>query len=170
MNLKQVAATSFGALAVVCMLAIAPAANAQGAATPSQRELNLKAARAERKAMVGENMRLTPKEAKEFWPVYTAYEKKMDAIEDRHIAEVRAYARSYKTLTNADAKKKLDEVMAIAQARLDVQKEYVPKFRAILPEIKVTRFFQIDNKLHALVQCGVAQMVPLASSPAERHP
>ena len=167
MNLKQVAATSFGALAMACMLALAPAAHAQNT-TPTQKQLNLQAARAERKAMVGENMNLTPKEAKAFWPLYNAYEKKMDAIEDRHIAEVKTYAKSYKTLTDADAKKKLDEVMEIAQARLDTQKEYIPQFRGILPEIKVTRFFQIDNKLHALVQCGVAQMVPLATAPEER--
>jgi hypothetical protein len=167
MNLKQIATTSFGALALVGMLAFAPAAIAQNGA-PTQKQLNLQAARAERKAMVGENMNLSPKEAKAFWPLYNAYEGKMDKIEDRHIAEVKAYAQSYKNLTNADARKKLDEVMAITQARLDTQKEFVPQFRAILPEIKVTRFFQIDNKLHALVQCGVAQMVPLATAPEER--
>jgi hypothetical protein len=167
MNLKHIAATSFSVLAVACVLALVPSARAQNA-PPTQRQLNLQAARAERKAMVGENMNLTPKEAKAFWPLYNAYEKKMDQIEDRHIAEVKAYAKSYKNLTDSDAKKKLDEVMQIAQARLDVQKEYIPQFRAILSEIKVTRFFQIDNKLHALVQCGVAQMVPLATAPAER--
>jgi hypothetical protein len=167
MNLKQVAATSIAALAIASVLALAPSAHAQNT-TPTQKELNLQAARAERKAMVGENMNLTPTEAKAFWPLYNAYEKKMDRIEDRHIAEVKTYAKSYKNLTDADAKKKLDEVMAIAQARLDTQKEFIPQFRAILPEIKVTRFFQIDNKLHALVQCGVAQLVPLATSPAER--
>jgi hypothetical protein len=167
MNLKQLAATSFGALAVAVMLAFAPPVHAQSS-TPTQKQLNLQAARAERKAMVGENMNLTPEEAKEFWPLYNAYEKKMDAIEDRHIAEVKSYAKSYKNLTDADAAKKLDEVIEIMQARLDTQKEFIPRFRKILPGIKVTRFFQIDNKLHALVQCGVAQMVPLATAPEER--
>ena len=57
---------------------------------------------------------------------------------------------------------KLNEVMAISQARLNVQSAYIPKFRAILSDIKVTRFFQIDNKLRALVQCQIAQIVPLA--------
>jgi hypothetical protein len=167
MNLKQLAATSFSALALVGVLGLAPAAIAQNA-TPTQKQLNLQAARAERKAMVGENMNLTPDEAKAFWPLYNAYEGKMDKIEDRHIAEVKSYAKSYKNLTDADAAKKLDEVIDIMQARLDTQKEFIPQFRKILPGIKVTRFFQIDNKLHALVQCGVAQMVPLATAPSER--
>ena len=96
-------------LAVACVLALAPSARAQNA-TPTQKQLNLQAARAERKAMVGENMNLTPKEAKAFWPLYNAYEKKMEQIEDRHIAEVKAYAKSYKNLTDSDAKKKLDSL------------------------------------------------------------
>jgi hypothetical protein len=55
--------------------------------------------------------------------------------------------------------------MEVGQARADVQKEFIPKFRAALPGITVTRFFQVDNKLHALVQCQIAQLVPLASKP-----
>ncbi|HJU29158.1 MAG TPA: hypothetical protein VJ718_08305, partial [Candidatus Binataceae bacterium] len=69
---------------------------------------------------------------------------------------------SYRNLSNADATRKLDEVMRIQQARLNVQKEFIPKFRAVMSPIKVTRFFQIDNKLHAMVQCHLAQLVPLA--------
>ena len=30
---------------------------------------------------------------------------------------------------------------------------------------ELTRFFQVDNKLHALVQCQIAQLVPLATEP-----
>jgi hypothetical protein len=136
----------------------------------SQKQLDLAAARAQRKAIVGSNMNLSAAESSAFWPVYDQYEKKMDQVEDRHFAEIKDFAKSYNTMTDADAKSKLDEVMAIAQARLDVQKEYVPKFRAVLSQIKTTRFFQIDNKLHALVQCDIAQLVPLARSSAEATP
>jgi Spy/CpxP family protein refolding chaperone len=128
----------------------------------SQHQLDIAAARAERKAVVGENMNLTPAQAKVFWPVYDQYEKRMDKIEDRHVREVRSYVASYQNLTDADATRKLDEVMAIQQARLDVQREFIPKFRAVISPILVTRFYQIDNKLHAMVQCHLAQMIPLA--------
>ena len=56
--------------------------------------------------------------------------------------------------------------MAIAQARLNVQKAYIPKFREAVSQVKTTRFFQIDNKLRAMVQCEIAQMVPLAKENA----
>ncbi|HTT74352.1 MAG TPA: hypothetical protein VMF50_00030 [Candidatus Binataceae bacterium] len=143
--------------------AAAPAPEASTAAAPqSGKQIDLAAARAERKAIVNDNMKLTPDEAKAFWPLYEKYEAAMDKVEERHIREIKDFAKNYDSLTDADAKRKLDEVMAIAQARLNVQKAYIPKFRAVVSQVEATRFFQIDNKLRAMVQCQIAQMVPLA--------
>ena len=167
MSLKRYLTASAAAV-IVCAISCSVPVLAQdqsggsAAPAPSQRQLDTAAARAARKAVVGQNMNLTDSESKAFWPLYDEYEGKMDKIEDRHIREIKDFAKNYQTLTNADAHKKLDEVMAIAQARLNVQAAYIPKFRAVLPDLKVTRFFQIDNKLRALVQCQIAQIVPLA--------
>jgi len=154
-------------LLTVCGVAvgIATAQDNPSRASNSQERLDIAAARAQRKAVVGQNMYLTDAQAKVFWPLYNAYEKQMDKIEDRHIREIKNYVNSYKTLTNANADQKLDEVLAIQQARLQTQQEYVRKFRAALPGVLVTRFFQIDNKMRAMVQCNIAQMIPLAQSP-----
>lgn len=149
-----------GSLAIAALGFITPALAQSG--SPSQRQLDFAAAKANRKALVGQAMALSPDETKAFWPLYDQYEAKMDALEMRHADEVRAFAKAFQNLTDADAKAKLDEVVAIAQARLDTQKEFIPKFRAAISQIKTTRFFQIDNKLHALVQCDIARMVPLA--------
>ena len=143
--------------------AAAPAPEASAPAAPqSEKQIDLAAARAERKAIVSDNMKFTPDESKAFWPVYDQYEAAMDKVEQRHIREIKDFAKHYDTLTDADAKRKLDEVMAIAQQRLNIQKSYIPKFRAAVSQVDVTRFFQIDNKLRAMVQCQIAQMVPLA--------
>jgi len=148
---------------LVCALSLSRPALAQ----TSQKQLDIAAARAQRKATVGANMNLTPDEASKFWPVYDAYEARMDSIEDRHVRELKEFAAKYQNYTDADARKKLDEVMAIQQARLDVQKDFIPKFLAVVSQIKVTRFYQIDNKIQALIQCDIAQLVPLAASPSE---
>ena len=151
---------------VLCALGMRAPSFAQNAPT-SQKQLDINAAHAQRKATVGSNMNLTPSEAAKFWPVYDAYEAKMDRIEARHVKELKDFADKYENLSDADAGKKLDEVMAIQQARLDVQKEFVPKFREALPGVKVTRFYQIDNKIQALIQCDIAQLVPLAHPAGE---
>jgi hypothetical protein len=157
---------SFAAASLVVTLGLSGPACAQS----SQKQLDIAAARAQRKATVGANMNLTPDEASQFWPVYDSYEKSMDSIEDRHVKELKDFAAKYNNFTDADAKKKLDEVIAIQQSRLDVQKEYIPKFRAVISQVKVTRFYQIDNKIQALIQCDIAQLVPLAQSPGEAAP
>ncbi|HTR61614.1 MAG TPA: hypothetical protein VMH37_07895 [Candidatus Binataceae bacterium] len=162
---KKVIGCVTASLALLAVGFIAPAMAQSG--SPSQRQLDFEAAKANRKALVGQAMALTPQEASGFWPLYDQYEGKMDALELRHAAEVRAFAKAFQNLTDADAKAKLDEVMAIAQARLDTQKEFIPKFRGVISQVKTTRFFQIDNKLHALVQCDIAQMVPLAGDAAK---
>jgi hypothetical protein len=179
MRLGKLIAPPIAALALICASgamrpcaaqssaaapsAAAPAPEASAAAAPqSEKQIDLAAARAERKAIVSDNMKFTADEAKAFWPLYDQYEAAMDKIEDRHIREIKDFAKNYDSLSDAAAKHKLDEVMLIAQARLNVQKAYIPKFRAALSEVKVTRFFQIDNKLRAMVQCEIAQMVPLA--------
>jgi hypothetical protein len=153
------------ALAALCTLGVVRPAAAQSSSWKSSkthRQLDVAAARADRKAIVGANMNLTDTQAKAFWPLYDAYEAKMDKLDDRHANEVKTYAEHYQTLTDEDATNKLDEVIAIKQARLDVQREFVPKFRAAVSSINTTRFFQIDNKLSAMIQCDIAQIVPLA--------
>jgi hypothetical protein len=166
MNIKNILASFTAASLVACTLGLSGPAFAQ----TSQKQLDIAAARAQRKATVGANMNLSSDEAAKFWPVYDAYEKAMDSIEDRHVRELKEFAAKYNNFTDEDAKKKLDEVIAIQQARLDVQKEYIPQFRAVISQVKVTRFYQIDNKIQALIQCDIAQLVPLAQTPGEAAP
>jgi hypothetical protein len=149
------------AVAISVALAQSPGSQLQN----SQQQLDIAAAKAQRKAVVSQNMYLTAAQARKFWPLYDAYERRMDRIEDRHIREIKNYVASYRNLTDTDANEKLDEVLAIQQARLQTQQEFVPKFRAVLPGVLVTRFFQIDSKMRAMVQCNIAQMVPLAQPP-----
>ena len=163
---RKIILASFAAASLLWTLGLSRPAFAQS----SQKQLDIAAARAQRKATVGANMNLTPDEASKFWPVYDAYEKSMDSIEDRHVKELKDFAANYNNFTDAAAKKKLDEVIAIQQARLDVQKRFIPQFQAVIPQVKVTRFYQIDNKIQALIQCDIAQLVPLAQSPGEAAP
>jgi len=163
MSLKTILASFTVASLVVCTLGLSQPAYPQ----ISQKQLDIAAARAQRKATVGDNMNLSAAESIKFWPVYDAYEAKMDRIEDRHVRELKEFAAKYTNLTDADAKKKLDEVIAIQQARLDVQREFIPKFLGAVSQVKVTRFYQIDNKIQALIQCDIAQLVPLAQTPGE---
>jgi len=154
------------AVTMMVLFAVPYVAGAQDD-TKTQMKLDLEAARANKKALVSQNMNLTDAQAKAFWPLYDAYEAKTEKLEDRHAAEVNSFIKSFQNMTDAQANKKLDEVIEIRQARLNIQKEFIPQFRAVISGVQTTRFFQIDNKLQALTQCALAQALPLAQAKGE---
>jgi len=120
--------------------------------------------KADKKLLVATNMELTESEAKGFWPVYEDYQKDLAAINQRIKKLIESYAADYrsKTLTDEKAKKLVDELIAIEQAETGLKAASVPKLRKVLPEKKVARYLQIENKIRAAVKYELAAGVPLA--------
>jgi len=117
--------------------------------------------RADKKLLVADNMKLTESEAKAFWPVYGSYQKDMGKLADRTIKLIQDYAGNLATMTNEAAKRLLEEYMAIESERNKLRQTYLPKFREALPEIKVARYYQIENKIQALLNYDLAAGIPL---------
>lgn len=116
----------------------------------------------ERQALVTAAMELTEQEGAAFWPLYREYREAMAKVGDRGQALIVDYAAKYATLTDADAQVMLDEMLAIDQDALKVRKDYVKKFGKILPAKRVARFFQIENKMDAIIRAELVQEIPLA--------
>jgi hypothetical protein len=119
--------------------------------------------KADKKLVVAANMELTESEAQSFWPVYEQYQKDLTAINQRTLKLIESYAADYnaKTLTDEKAAKLTQEMVAIAQAEAGLVSSSVPKLRKALPDKKVARYLQIENKIRALVKYGLAEEVPL---------
>jgi hypothetical protein len=120
--------------------------------------------KADKKLIVASNMELTEAEAKGFWPVYEAYQKDLGAINKRIAAMIKAYAEAYsaKTVDNAKAKKLTSDFLSIQSAEVNLIKSYVPKLSKVLPDTKVARYIQIENKIRAAVKYELAEQIPLA--------
>ncbi len=117
--------------------------------------------RADKKLLVAQNMQLTEAEARNFWPIYEQYQDEWFILRMRSLDLIKTYADKYASMTDADAKKLLDEFMALESLRHKVREEYLPKFRKVLPEIKVARYYQIENKISAVVNYELATLIPL---------
>jgi len=119
--------------------------------------------KADKKLVVAANLELTESEAKGFWPVYEQYQKDLATINQRIVKLIESYAADYrtKTLTDEKAKKLTDEMVAIEQAEAGLKTSSVPKLRKVLPERKVVRYLQIENKIRAIVKYELASAVPL---------
>ncbi len=107
--------------------------------------------RTEKKLVVATALNLTEAEAKAFWPVYNSYQSDMIAHYDRVFKLVDAYAKSYETMTDENATQLLGEFLSLETDYIALLNSYVPRFRRVLPPVKVARLYQVENKLRALV-------------------
>jgi hypothetical protein len=117
--------------------------------------------KADKKLVVAANMDLTDAEAKAFWPLYQEYQSKLAKINERIGKLIVEYAQNYQSMTNEIAKKLMKESMAVEKERLTLKESLMPKFQKALPAIKVARYYQIENKIQAVVQYGLADSIPL---------
>jgi hypothetical protein len=116
---------------------------------------------ADKKLVVAEAMGLTESEAKAFWPVYDGYQKDLGAVGERTMALIKDYAANYQSMSDQAAKRLVDDYLAIEQDRVKLLQSYLPRFKKALPDRKVARYYQIENKIRAAVNWTLAEEIPL---------
>jgi hypothetical protein len=140
---------------------------AASAAQPSdadiQREMDAVRAevRTNRKKIVAGGMDLTTEENQKFWPLYAEYRDSSSKQGERLTAIITEYARNYDTLTDQQATKLIYDYAKLDQDRINLRGTYVKKFGAFLPPKKLMRYFQIENKLDAIMNYDLAGAIPL---------
>lgn len=117
--------------------------------------------RADKKLLVAANMGLTEAEAKGFWPVYEEYQKDLGGLNARMLRLIQDYAKNYNAMTDETAKKLVGDYLAIEQERVKLKESYLPKLGQVLPEKKVVRYIQIENKIEAAIRYELADKIPL---------
>jgi hypothetical protein len=127
-------------------------------------QIVLEKTRADKKFFVAENMELTDTDAKAFWPVYEQYQDELFLLRARTAKLIKDYGDVYEKMTSDTAKKLLDELMVIESLGPKLRQAYLPKFRKVLPEIKVVRYYQIENKIYAVLMYELARNIPLAKT------
>ena len=150
--------------AILCLLALtAVPAFAQDKPADTNMQILLEKVKADKKLVVAANMDLTELEGKAFWPIYEAYQKDLQAINDRLGKTILAYAEAYnnKTLSNTQAKQLTDEVLAIDQDEVAMRKTYAAQLGKAIPGTKVARYLQIENKIRAAIRYDLAANIPL---------
>jgi hypothetical protein len=120
--------------------------------------------RADKKLFIEQNMELSETEAKTFWPVYERYQDELFLLRTRNLKLIKDYSEAYEKMTNDAAKKLLDEYMTIETLGLKLRQAYLPKFRKVLPEVKVVRYYQVENKIQAALIHELAASIPLAEA------
>lgn len=156
MNLKKIIGSS---LALTFLLSFAAPAFAQ--ATSTDIELTRAYVQKARQTIHAEAMDFTEEEALAFWPAYRDYRLDMARVGDRLVRVITEFVSADATLTDEQANRLLDEFLDIKAREVEVRQKHVKLFRKLLPPAKVTRFFQLENKLDAVVNYELADAIPL---------
>jgi hypothetical protein len=149
---------------LACMLSggVVHAADTGAADAPqAEQRILLDTIRANRKAFVAVNLDLSPVEAEKFWPLYDRYQKEISVIGDRVVAIVDEYTATFRDLPNDKAMQLMESYLAAEAERLKVRRTYLADFAKIVPGRTVARFYQIENKMDAVLRYEMAATVPV---------
>ena len=154
------------ALILIAMTA-APPAWAQGKASDMTDLQALRAAvKSDKKALVTSSLELTDAEAKKFWPIYDAYQRKLDAANRRVVLVVKDMVEMNKPLSNAYAKNLAVEMVAADEAEIKARRTLHNRLMRgvptrVLPPRKAARYLQLESKIRAVLAYDIAATIPL---------
>jgi hypothetical protein len=119
--------------------------------------------KADKKLLIASNMDLTDAEAKQFWPVYEAYQKDLEAVNKQLGKTIQDYADAFNNgmIPNDTAKKLLNEALSVEEQEVKLKRSYADKLGKALPATKVARYIQMETKIRSVIKYEMAQQIPL---------
>ena len=150
-------------LAVVVGLLLATGPAFAEPASDTNMQILKEKLKADKKLLIASNMDLTDAEAKQFWPVYDAYQKDLDAINKQLGKTIQDYADAFNNgnIPNDTAKKLLNEALSIEEQEVKLKRTYADKLAKVLPATKVARYIQMETKIRSVIKYEMAQEIPL---------
>jgi len=147
-------------LAAILVLAVSGVVRAGDQLDPEVQTL-LHSLRANKRAMVSVSLPLTDQESAKFWPVYERYQQELAAVQDRLAKLVEEYTAKFAKLSDDDGKRLVNDYLAIEADKVKIRQSYVGPLSEAIPGRKLARFYQIENKIDAVVRYELARTIPV---------
>jgi hypothetical protein len=114
-----------------------------------------------RRLIVAENMGLEDNGGDAFWGVYDVYRAEIAALDKQGFKLLREFRDHFEELTDERASNVISTYFDLEQQSLAVRQGYVAKFNEVLSSKQTLRFYQIENKLDAIIQADISSVTPL---------
>jgi hypothetical protein len=117
----------------------------------------------DKRAVVEDNLVLSEAAAAAFWPIYEDYQRELRAIDEQVVRLVNEYVEAYGngSVTDALAKRLLDESLALDEAEIALRKRYAERLVGVIPPVEAARYLQIERKIRAVVEFDLSDRIPL---------
>lgn len=124
------------------------------------------AVRADKKAFVASTLKLTPAEAKRFWPIYDNYQRIADAANRRRSVAVEAIVSRDQPITDLYARNLANELIASDEQEVRARRTLSDRLMRgvptrVLPPRKAARYLQLESKIRAMQAYDIASGIPL---------
>jgi hypothetical protein len=169
---------------LLALVAVAPAARAQGAppakpaakpaaapakaAPVSAQDTSTAAAiallrsdiRAGKITLITQALELTEAQGKVFWPLYTTYDTQAAKLGDERVALIMDFAAHYDSMTDAKALELANKAADIEERRVKLRHDQIAIMSKSLPGKLVARFVQVDAYLNKAIDLKLADELP----------
>jgi len=144
------------------LISLANTAIAQ-TAMDEQIALARQSAHTDRKGLIMGNMQFTADESAQFWPAWKQYRAAVSANSDRLLALIQDFAAHYEDMDDLKARALLTDSFSIKMQDIVIKKNFAKNIATFMPEKKVLRVIQIENKLDAALAMKLASEIPLVN-------
>jgi hypothetical protein len=118
-------------------------------------------------AYITEKLNLTSAEAEKFWPVYNEFQTKKEAVFKELKTLKRANKQEDKEVSDTEIEKMLNQRIITKQKELDLEKEYLAKFKSVLPIRKVGEFYKAEESFKRELLRKMRDTPPPPAPPAK---
>ncbi len=118
--------------------------------------------RALKVAYITDQLQLTPEEAQKFWPVYNEFDEKRHGLEMEIAAPMQDKRPDIALMTDEEVNLFLQQRLVREEQILNLKKEYLAKFKEVLPVKKVFRLYEAEM--------GFKRMLLERLQDSQRHP
>jgi hypothetical protein len=167
-NLSVCAAVVSVLISLVPMSASAQEPNSNGLAGPTQSasdsSLTLADLQNRRQQIVVSSMKFSnDDQKKEFLQVYVPYQLKLKEIltGERQLIDDYAQKQQNGVISSADANRLIKQALALDDHRHDALASYCRELNSVLPEQRVLRAYQVENRIQALYMNQITSEIPL---------
>jgi len=116
--------------------------------------------RANRKKVIAANMKLTPDEARWFWPTYNQYVDELVKINKAKYDLIKEYLENT-NMTDEQADSLSKRWVEVDESVVQLRLKYIPIFRKVLSAKGTAMFFQLDRRVQTMIDLQPASSLPL---------
>jgi hypothetical protein len=119
------------------------------------------AVKTDKRAFVASVLNLTDAEGKKFWPLYTTYQRALDAASRQRNDVIVDLVGLSKPLSDRYAKNLVKELIAADDAEIRARRSLQSALMRAIPATKAARYMQLESKIRAVQAYDIAIGIPL---------